>query len=219
MRIRIPLAIVFILGIFGALTFLIPHPFIQSIDSEFRNSVLRIIYAFSLVLGVGSIINHHIEKIKRKKEHWEYSYVLLISLFLTSIIGLFGGIEGKGPLPTKIGQFAFDIQAIYMNIAVPLGATMFALLAFFMASASYRAFRARNFESFLLLLAAFIVMFGSMPPIARCLPKLPFISEWILNVPNTAAKRGIGFGITLGVIATSLKIILGIERGWLGGTK
>ncbi|MEO0102702.1 MAG: hypothetical protein ABIK81_03245 [candidate division WOR-3 bacterium] len=219
MRIRIPLIIVFILGVFGALTFLIPHPFVQNIDSEFRDSVLRIIYAFSLVLGVGSILHHHLEKIRKKKEHWPYSYVLIISLFATALIGLFGGIEGKGPLPTTIGRFQFDIQTIYMNIAVPLGATMFSLLAFFMASASYRAFRARNLESMLLLIAAFIVMLGSMPPVARLLPKLPFISEWILTVPNTAAKRGIGFGITLGVLATSLKIILGIERGWLGGTK
>ncbi|MEO0099212.1 MAG: hypothetical protein ABIK99_00895 [candidate division WOR-3 bacterium] len=219
MRIRIPLAIVFLLGIFGALVFLVPHPLVQNIDGEFRDSVLRIIYAFSLVLGVGSILNHHLEKIRKKKENWPYSYVLIISLFLTSMIGLFGGIEGKGPLPTAIGRFQFDIQTIYMNVAVPLGATMFSLLAFFMASASYRAFRARNLESILLLFAAFVVMLGSMPPVARLLPKLPLLSEWILTVPNTAAKRGIGFGITLGVLATSLKIILGIERGWLGGTK
>ncbi len=219
MRNRLPLAIVFLFGVFGILPFFIPHPIVQNLDNEFRNYHLRIIYAFSLVLGVGSIIRHHWEKIRRKKEHWEYSYVLLASLAVTAVIGLLGGIEGKGPLPTSIGRLRFDIQTIYISIAVPLGATMFSLLAFFMASASYRAFKARNFEATLLLIAAFIVMLGSMPPVARLLPKLPFISEWILTVPNTAAKRGIGFGITLGVLATSLKIILGIERSWLGGTK
>lgn len=219
MKVRLPLFLVLIMGILGALPFLIPHNIAQNFDNEFRNSALRIIGAFSLVLGVGSIVRHHLDKIKRKREHWEYSIILLISLILTAIIGLFGGIDGKGYLPTSISNFSFDIQTIFMYMAVPLGATMFAMLSFFMASASYRAFRARNFESTLLLVAAFIMMLGSVPLSSYILPQLPGFAEWILTVPNTAAKRGLGFGIALGGLATSLKIILGIERGWLGGTK
>lgn len=219
MKVRLPLFLVLICGILGALPFLIPHGIAQSFDNEFRNSVLRIISAFSLVLGVGSIIRHHMDKIKRKREHWEYSYILLITLLFTAIIGLFGGVEGTGRLPTHIGNFHFDIQTIYMYMAIPLAATMFAMLAFFMASAAYRAFRARNFEATLLLTTAFIMMLGSVPLSSYIFPKLPGFAEWILTVPNTAAKRGMGFGIALGALATSLKIILGIERGWLGGTK
>ena len=42
---------------------------------------------------------------------------------------------------------------------------------------------------------------------------------WIFNVPTTGAKRAILFGIAMGTIAFSLRIIFGIERGYLGGGK
>lgn len=217
MKRRIPLAIVFILGWIAMVPFFVPHRSVQNVNSFFLQRLLPVIGAFALILGLGSIIRHHLEKIRRKKEYWPYSYVFFVSMIITAIIGLFGGMRGGGIIPTSIGSFHFDIQAIYMNVVIPLGGTMFALLAFFMTSAAYRAFRARNLEAALLLGAAFIVMLAVVPTGYYITPKLPAFAEWILTVPNTAAKRGIIFGVGLGMVATSLKIILGIERGWLGG--
>ena len=57
----------------------------------------------------------------------------------------------------------FDIQTLYANIIVPLGGTMFALLAFFMSSAAYRAFRVHNLTAVLLLASAFIIMLAMVP--------------------------------------------------------
>jgi len=213
------LALVFITGILGILPFLMPHPVVQNTDNIVRNQYLRIIEAFALVLGLGSIIRHHIEKIRKRKEHWPFSYVAVISFIITSIIGVFGGIEGGGILPTSIANFKFDLQTLYINILTPLGATMFSLLAFFIATSAFRAFRVRNFEATLLLASGFIVMLGMTPLGSYITVAIPGLAQWILDVPNMASKRGILFGIYFGVIATALKVILGIERGWLGGTK
>ncbi|HEC79334.1 MAG TPA: hypothetical protein ENI34_09410 [candidate division WOR-3 bacterium] len=217
MKRKFPLFLVFIFGILGIIPFLIPHPVVQNTDDFLRNNLLRILAAFALVLGLGSLLKVHMDKIKRKRQNWQYSWILIISFIISSIIGLFGGVAGTGPLPTSIGSFPFDIQTLYENIIVPLGSTMFALLAFFMASASYRAFRARSFEATLLLAASFIVMLGIIPFGDRISHHLPSLAQWIMNVPNVAGQRGILFGVALGTIATALKIILGIERAWLGG--
>ena len=217
MKRRFPLMLVLIFGILGIVPYFVPHGGYQNFDNALRNDFIRILSAFAIILGLVSLMKVHHDKIKRQRENWQYSYVLIIGFVVSGLIGLFGGIEGELFLPTRIAGFAFDIQTLYLNIIVPLGSTMFALLAFFMASASYRAFRARSLESTLLLSAAFVIMIGLLPLANNISEHLPSFAQWIMDIPNVAAKRGITFGIALGAIATSLKIILGIERSWLGG--
>jgi hypothetical protein len=103
---------------------------------------------------------------------------------------------------------------------------MFSLLAFFIASAAYRAFVGRNFESSLLLIASVLVMLGNTSIgafLTSGLPQflsflhLPNISEFIMTYPTTAGQRAIMIGTGLGIIGSSLRIILGIERSYLGG--
>jgi positive regulator of sigma E activity len=195
------------MGILMIIQFFSPHP----ISQQFFDTIIkwiRIISAFALVLGVRSISLRHIETVRRKRSGFVYSLFTLISMAVTALLGLIFGVGAQAP-----------IRLIFNNILVPLGATMFSILAFYMASAAYRAFRARTFEATLLLIAAFIVMLGMVPIGNLISPHFSAIAEWLLSVPNMAAKRGILFGVALGVIATSLKIILGIERGWLGGRR
>ncbi len=106
-------------------------------------------------------------------------------------------------------------RTFFDYILIPILATMFALLAFFIASAAYRAFRARNLLASLLLIAALLVMmrFNPWVPGAEWVAKA---STWLMNVPNLAAQRAILIGVGLGMVATALKVVLGIERGYMG---
>ncbi len=129
--------------------------------------------------------------------------------------------------PIKEGGFFYWI---FDNIFVPLDATMFSLLAFYIASAAFRAFRARSVEATALLIAGCLVMIGRVPlgeqiifPLGSLnlagLPSfdLADVASWILNNPNTAAQRGILLGVILSQVAISLRIIFGIERTYMGG--
>ena len=76
-----------------------------------------------------------------------------------------------------------------------------------------------------ILIAAIIVMLGRVPLgqlLTRNWPEavqLPNMTEVIMAYPNMAAFRGILMGAALGVMAMGLRIILGIERSYLGGEK
>ncbi len=200
----LPLYICFVLGVLTTIQYFVPHP----ISQQFYHLILswlQGIIALSILMGLASLIRRHWLQIVKRK-NIVYSVTTLVSLALMMTLGLFFGRE-KGSV----------FQTLYENIFVPLDATMFSLLSFYMASAAYRAFRARTMEATLLLIAAFILIFG-MTPFANYIKGFPEFTNWILNVPNLAQKRGILIGVGLGGAATALKIIFGIERNWLGGS-
>lgn len=202
----LPVLITFLFGVTFTLQYYVPHPASEALLSEV--SVWnQIIAGFAILLGVVSLLHSHARKIRRKEPGWGYSVVMYLSMLGMLGVGLWSGGKGEG---TTFGW-------LYTYALVPLQATMFSLLAFFVASAAYRAFRARSPQATVLLLAAVLVMAGRVPLGEYLISGIGQVSDWIMTVPNTAAQRGILIGISLGAIATSIKIICGIERAYLGG--
>jgi hypothetical protein len=204
MRRQIPLALVFIFGIFMIFQYFVPHESSEWIYEFFLKWAI-IIGIFALALGIWSLIRVSVDRIKTKKPNWGYSLITLAGLFVM----MFFGFTGEGLENPMFRNF-------FNYILIPIQATMFALLAFFIASAAYRAFRARNVMASLLLVAALIVMLRFNPYLGPLGQYVADTSSWLLNVPNLAAKRAIIIGIGLGIVATALKVILGIERGYMG---
>ena len=119
---------------------------------------------------------------------------------------------------------------IYEYLFKPLTATMFALLAFYVASAAFRAFRAKNIEAILLLGTAFIILLGRtfagffvtdwIPPDSPASGlRIENMTFYIMSIFNTAGNRAIMIGVALGIASTSLKILLGVDRSWLGSSE
>ena len=103
----------------------------------------------------------------------------------------------------------------YDAVYVPMQSTMFALLAFFISSAAFRAFRIRSTHAVLLGVTAIVVILGSVPVGEALWHQFPTLVAWVMNCLQTAGKRAILIGAALGAIATGLKMIVGAEKGYL----
>ena len=204
MRRQIPIVVCFVFGMFMLVQFFVPHPIFTK---GYQNVLdwMQIIFVFALLVGALSFLLLHLEKISKQQKDWVYNLVAIIGLVVMVLLGFWKGIQKDSPF-----LWVFD------NLQVPMQSTMFSLLAFFVASVAYRGFRARNLEAAVLLLAGLLLILGRVPIGEMLSSKIPEAATWILNVPSMAARRGILIGIGLGSIATSLRIIVGIERTYLG---
>lgn len=185
--------------------FFIPHKYSQTFF-QYTLDWIIVCGIFAIVIGLHSNFHVHLTRVIRRRPGWGFSMVTMVSIIAMAFIGIKFGV-GEGSL----------FMTIYRHVEVPMDATMFSLLGFFMASAAFRAFKAKTKEATVLLIIAVVMMLGRVPLGYFLWHKMPDLVEWIMMYPNMAAQRGILLGVGLGAAAMELKILLGIERGWLGG--
>lgn len=204
MKTRLPVAIAFLSGLLMIVAFFGTGDAL----ADFSNEALRymsIVAGFAILLGAISITRVSLGVVRKREKEWPYKIVLLLCLFTMTGFGIFQGITSG-----TVFEWLFE------NIQKPMMATMFSILAFFIASAAYRAFRARTVEATILLITAIVVMLGRVPMGQYLYEDFPAVANWIMMFPSVAVQRGIIIGAALGAASMSLRIILGIERTYMG---
>lgn len=227
-----PIVLAFLAGIIPILSLYIPKQFLADPEigmSPRLDQYLIIVAGFALPLGIVNVIQNGSRKVMRREAGWPYAVALLVGLFVMGSFGIYGTWTGEG-IGFRADGTSTPFKWVEDNCFKPLQATIFALLAFFMASAAFRAFRARNADATILLVAGVLVMMGRVPlleflatPFPPLMPAaaagsqwLGKLTEWIMDVPNSAAQAGIIIGAALGAAAMAIRVILGIERSYLG---
>ncbi len=206
MRRELPIAVAFIVGMLMIVSFFFTsEPLLEAAKTVQNWGV--IIAAFALGLASVNLVQIHAKKITRGKGlDWLYSGSLIFSMVGMALLGII-----KGPTHTTY-QFWFDA------LFVPGQSTVYAMTGFFIASAAYRAFRVRNLDAAILLISAAILMLGNVPIGERIWRQFPVISSWLMDIPNLAGQRGMLIGAGIGGIASGLRVLLGIEKSYLGGS-
>ncbi|MBD67250.1 MAG: hypothetical protein CMG43_00440 [Candidatus Marinimicrobia bacterium] len=249
----------------------IDQPDVKEFVGDDATQWYDILASFAIILGALNLIKLQVQKVLYQRPGWGYSLVAVFGFIFSITAGFF--IKGVDDSVAQWGAHVTSDGTLFKwmfdYVFSPMSATMFSLLAFFVASASYRAFRIRNFEATLLLVSGIIIMVGRVPIggvisswfvmylIVLCagiyvnnwkkdlkttfifvavgvslvtiggimtgwpidqpgIFYLPSIQEWIYYYPNVAGARAIMIGIGLGIFATSIRYILGIERSYIG---
>ncbi|MFH0848888.1 MAG: hypothetical protein V1857_05250 [archaeon] len=206
-RRNLPLMITFIIGMLVISDYYIKVPSFNKAVSDAMVFVL-VVASFAVIIGTATATRIHARNVIRRRTGWYNSVALLAALYGMLILGLVFA-EGKFTAhPTY--------QYWWTNIYVPLDSTIFSLLAFYISSAAYRAFRVRTREATVLLISAVIVMLGRAPIGQAIWPAIGPITSWIMSVPNTAGMRGVTMGVALGTLSMGIRVLIGRERGYLG---
>jgi len=204
MKTQLPVAIAFLSGFIMVVAFFVPEHNLENLSQNLLTFV-TIVGGFTLLLGIVSIMRANLQAVTKRGNEWGFKLILILTLLIMSISSIIWGTH-EGTV----------YHWMFQNMQSPMMSTMFSLLAFFIASAAYRAFRARTKEATILLVTSVIVMLGRIPLGQFLWHKLPEYTDWIMTYPNLAVQRGIIIGAALGAAAMSLRIILGIERTYMG---
>ena len=204
--------IIFGLGFFYAIVYYIAVPGIvdlQAVSNQLLTYITAVLTA-AFAIGVINLTRVHWINVKRKRGTWRYSVILLLCLYSMLIFSVIASPFALDPnsvvIPASVIEFSTPIwEFLYYKILVNIQSSIFSLLAFFIASAAYRAFKVRSLESTILLVAGLLVILGQAPIADLIWPGFSVIRDWILAFPNTAGQRGILIGAALGIVVFSVR--------------
>lgn len=166
--------------------------------------------AVMMFMGMANMLRVHGSVIRKRSNNWVFSAWLLVIMFAYAALGMVAGNKNA------------TYRWFYDAFIPPINSTMYAMVAFYITSASFKAFRAKTFDAALMMVCAVWVMLSNVPvgdmiwSSESWLGGMAGIRDWIVSVPNSAVSRGIAVGTFLGGFATQLRVFLGIERRHLG---
>lgn len=198
-----PIIVSILVGVIVVGEYFFKVPWLTNISKEIQSWVV-LVSAFLIVVGMVNSLQVNARNFRDHK------------IGALDIVLLIGGMVVMFVVTYFDKQFASAYNFLFNNVYATLGNAASGLLMYSTASATFRGLRAKSAEAAAFLLAAAIGMLGLAPIGAVIWDKFPVVYEWILAYPNVAGQRGIVIGSSIGAMAASLRVLLGIERRFSG---
>lgn len=163
------------------------------------------IYAWGIVLGAVAVVLGvlnvgwvHLQRIVVGQTNWLYSAALVSALLAVLAGGLLNPAGVRSPL----------VDWLFQSIIAPGQATLFALLAFFMASAAFLFLRAGRDGGGWMLLGALLMLTAQVPVASVWMPpSIAGLASWALDVPGMASMRGALLGGSVAAIVVGIRFL------------
>lgn len=179
--------------------------YFTGIGSEVSSALIGwaiILSTFTYLIGGFAIFRLHILNISKRRGDWPYSVILIVTFII--FLGL-----------------AYTYQPGYdwvlKNVYTPLTIIMFGFVGFYTVTALFRGARIRNPHAGLLIICAILLMLYNAPIGEAIWPGFKTIGGWLKDVPNTGVMRAVTIGVAVGILATFVRALLGLETSYLGG--
>jgi len=203
--------LVFVISAFVAivmiLNFFFVVPGLSSLAGQIQAWAL-IIQLIAIGLGAANLMRVHSRVVQRRvKGRWLYSAWLIGLFAILTILGLVNLATG-----TENPFYKWVFEHVYVS----LGTTLYAITGFYIFSAAYRAFRARNIDAAILLIGGCLVILTNAPIGEVIWSGIPVIGRWMLDYGQVPAMRTFLITGALGLLAYGFRTLLGKERGFYG---
>lgn len=164
-----------------------------------------ILVAVALLVGIVNLFVIHFRKSAAEEPNRIYSIVLIGSMTITLLVaGWFG--------PTH----TYSLW-IFNYIQIPIEASLMAILTVVLIYAGIRLLRRKpDLLTIVFVATAVVILLMSGALFGIDIPGLSELRIWIGKVPAVAGARGILLGVSLGVVAAGLRILMGADRPYGG---
>lgn len=180
---------------------------------------VQYVVVWTIGLGIISLTLVHGRRLFQRLPGWHNSLAFFLAMIGIMVVGFWSEVGTSGP---KSVQNTYSM--LFSGLLINLDSAMFSLLAFYIASAAYRAFRVRTIEAALLMVSALVIMLGLVDigvALTSWIPadsawgyfRLERLSTWILGWINMPGQRAVTIGVAVGSLAMAMRLWLSLERG------
>ena len=184
-------------------------------------SIVSLLAAWGVVAGAVNLVLVHAKKFLNQAPGWFYSLWVLIGFLLVIGANLLAPFVGWG---SGAGNQANTW--IYTTVVSVGGATLAGLVAFFLVFAAYKVLRTRRTPLTVVFVVAVVLALIVLAPWPSFVPNPSLTSSAsptgaaslrdllsaIVRLPAVAGARGLLLGITLGAVATGIRVLIGLDR-------